>query len=109
MAVAGEAQIQTKRGEVVVLRDEVERAREAQAPLVAIERHAFDGLENPREMHRRAAHLRGDLGERPAPRGIAREDELGAIDKALVARTPVGFMGWARSQRTPHQWEGEAP
>src|SRR5258708_7395684 len=49
MAVAGEAQIQTKRGEVVVLRDEVERAREPQAPLVAIERHALDGLKYPRE------------------------------------------------------------
>ena len=52
MAVAGEAEVEPEGGQIVVLRKEVERARETQAQLVAIERHALDLLEHLRQVDR---------------------------------------------------------
>ena len=52
VAVAGEAEVESERGEVVVLREQVQRPRETQPEMIAIERQALDLLEHLREIHR---------------------------------------------------------
>ena len=72
MAVAGEAQVEARAVRSSYSAEQVERARQAQAQVVAIQRQALHLLEHLREIHRRAADFGGDLGQRPAPRQIAR-------------------------------------
>ena len=76
MTVAGEAEVEAKSGQVVILPEEIQRPREPQSQLVAIQRQTFDLLEDLRQINRRAAHFGGDLGQRPASRQIARQHEL---------------------------------
>ncbi len=52
MAVAGEAKVEAQDGEVVILSEKVQRARQAKAQLVTIQRQAFHLLEDLREIHR---------------------------------------------------------
>src|SRR3954468_1929310 len=61
MAVARKAEVRGQPGQVVALRELVERAREAQPQVVAIQRQAFHLLEHLREIHRRTADFRRDL------------------------------------------------
>ena len=44
MDVAGEAEIEAQRRQIVVLADQIERPRQPQPELVAIERDPFDTL-----------------------------------------------------------------
>ena len=85
MAVTGETQVEAQGRQIVVLTNQVERPRKPQPQLVAIERHAFDPLKHLREIDRRSTDFGGYLGECPAPRKIAGDHELHAIDEALLA------------------------
>src|SRR5262245_54943875 len=60
MAVAVEAEVETQRCQVVVLRQEIERARQSQPHLVAIQRKAFDLLKDLRQINGRMAGVGGD-------------------------------------------------
>src|SRR4051812_48267152 len=103
MAVAGEAELQAQRGEIVVLAEQIEGPREAQAQLIPIQRHAFHLLKDLREIYGRAADLGGDLSERPAARQICREYELHSIHEFLPthARLCVPLCAWP--ERTTHE------
>src|SRR5690242_2135252 len=68
MAVAGEAEVHAERGEVVISAKQIQGARQPQAEVVAIERHGFDLLKHLRQVDRRDADFRADLGKRPPPR-----------------------------------------
>src|SRR5690242_15293128 len=56
MAVAGEAELQTESGQVVILRQKIQRTRQPQAQLIAVQGETFDLLEDLREINGRAAH-----------------------------------------------------
>src|SRR5215212_2761930 len=107
VAVAGEAQIHAERGEVAVSAEQVQGARQPEAKVIAIERHGLDLLEHLRQIDRRDADLRADLGKRPPPRQIRRQDELGAVDQLAPARTGAGRMRCPFTQGAPHQGQGE--
>src|SRR5882762_2553864 len=62
VAVAGKAKVEAEGCEVVILSEKIQRARQAQSQLIAIQGHAFDLLENLREINRGAADFRGNLG-----------------------------------------------
>jgi hypothetical protein len=51
MTVTVEAEIEAQRGEVVILREQIERSSQSELHLVPIQRHAFDLLKNLREVH----------------------------------------------------------
>ena len=53
-------------------------------------------------------HFGGDLGQRPAPRQIAGQHELGPIDQPLASDAGAGRVRGARSQRPLHQGQGQA-
>ena len=52
MAVAGEAEIQAQRGQILILREEIQRAGQPQPQLVAIERHTLHLLKDLRQIDR---------------------------------------------------------
>ena len=54
-----------QRGEVVAVGESVQRAREPQVQLVAIQRHRFHLLEHLREVHGRHADLGRSFGSGP--------------------------------------------
>ena len=62
MAVAGEAEVQAQRGQILILREKIQRPRQAKAQLVAIERYALHLLEDLRQIDRGSSQLGGDLG-----------------------------------------------
>jgi hypothetical protein len=105
--VAGEAEVEAERGEIVGLRQQVQRPRQAQVQLVAIERHAFDGLEDLGEVDRRAPHLGGDLGQGPATGRIGAKHKLGAVGEPTASRRPADGAAGARSESAAGQGEGE--
>ena len=90
MAVAGEAEIEAQSGEVVVAGEEIESTRKAQTQLIAVQRQAFDLLENLREINGRAANFRGDFRERPTAGQVACENELDAVNEALASEAGAG-------------------
>jgi uncharacterized protein YdhG (YjbR/CyaY superfamily) len=108
MAVAGEAEVEAQRCEVMVLRKQMERAGKAQSQLIAIERHAFDLLKHLSEVDGRAANLGGDLGQGPAARRVACKHELDAIDQTAPSRASGGRMRCARPQCALRQGQGQA-
>src|SRR5262249_48681967 len=83
MTVAGKAEIEAERGQIVILAKEIERAGKAQPQLVAVERRRFHLLEDLGEIDRRDADLPGDLGECPAPCEIGGEHQLCPVDQFL--------------------------
>src|SRR5687768_18022076 len=70
MAVAGEAQIHAQCGEILRLAEQLERPRQPQAQLIAIQGRAFELLKHLSQINRRYADLRADVCERPASREI---------------------------------------
>ena len=66
--------------------EQMQRARQPQPQLIAIERHGLDLLENLRQIDRRDADLRRDLAQRPAPRQIRGQHQLGAVHQLPPAR-----------------------
>ena len=105
--MAGEAEVQAQGGEVVVLPEKIQRTRQAQPQLVAIQGQAFDLLEDLGQVHGGAAHLCGDLGQRPAACQITGEHELGPVHQALASDTGAGDVRGARPQRPLHQGQGQ--
>jgi hypothetical protein len=69
MAVAGEAEVEGQRGQVLRIAQQIERKGEPQLQLVAVERQAFDLLEDLGQVARRDA----DLGQGPAPAEVRRQ------------------------------------
>jgi hypothetical protein len=61
MAVAGKTKVQAQGRKILVAGEQIERSRQPQAQLVAIQRETFDLLENLGEVHRRAPHLITDF------------------------------------------------
>ena len=90
MAVAGEAEVHAERRQIVLAAKQVQRPRQPQAQMVAIERHRLDLLEHLRQINRRYPDFGGDLGQRPAPRQIRGQHELGAVDQLLPAGAGAG-------------------
>ena len=58
VTMAGEAEVQREGGYIVVLRDQVQRPRQAQAKVIAIQRESFDLLECLRQVHGGSADFR---------------------------------------------------
>src|SRR5215468_8206076 len=108
MTVTGEAKMERQGRQVIVLAKQIERSREPQPQLIAIERHAFDPLEGLREIDRRSANLCGNLMQRPAPREIAGQHQFYAIDQALLAETGTGGVRCARPEGTLGEHQGQA-
>src|SRR6266404_7338345 len=108
VTVAGKTQVERELAQVVVLAKQVECARETQAQLIAIQRQAFHLLEHLGEINRRDADVGGDLGECPASRQIAGEDEFGSIRKSLASAARARRVRCARSERALHQYQREA-
>src|SRR5262249_11768801 len=78
MTVTGEAEIEAQRGEVVILRQQIERSCESELHLTAIQRHAFHLLKDLREVDRGMANFGADLGQCPAPGRSARQHHFGS-------------------------------
>src|SRR5690242_20403019 len=77
--------------------------------LIAIERETLHLLECLCEIDgRAAADLGGNLGERPAPRQVGCEHELGAVDETPACEAPSCGPGAARSERAPDERQCEA-
>ena len=108
MTMAVETEVETQRREVVILREELQRPRESQPQLVAIERDPFDLLEYLREVNRRMADLGRNLRQGPPSRRIACEDEFCPVCEPLPSETPTWDMGGARSQRSSGKRQREA-
>src|SRR5258705_8264283 len=108
MAVAGEAEIQTKTGEVVATADQVESASQTEAELIPVQGHAFHLLEDLREIDGGAADFGGDVGQGPAARQIARQHELDAINEPLASDGGGRGVRRARSESALHQSQGKA-
>jgi hypothetical protein len=81
--MAGEAEIEAKCGQVVILPEKIQRSREPQAQLIAVQGLTFHLLEDLREIYRGAAYFGGDLGQCPSPGEIARQYKLGPIHQQL--------------------------
>src|SRR5215831_12933979 len=101
VAVAREAQIESESSEIVVLRKQVQRTCQPQPRLVAIQRYALHLLEELRQVNRRNADLGSDFGERPAPREVARQHELGSVHDLLPTDGAPRGMGRMKSQCPP--------
>ena len=52
VTVAVEAEVEAQRGEIVILRKEIERSSQPELLLVPIQRQPFDLLKDLREVHR---------------------------------------------------------
>ncbi len=65
-------------------------------------------LEHLREINRRAAYFRGDLGQRPAPRQIACQHELCPIHEQLASDSSASRVRGAWVERPLHQGQGQA-
>ena len=50
MTVTVEAEIEAQRGQVVILREQVERSSQSELHLIPVQRHAFDLLKHLREV-----------------------------------------------------------
>jgi hypothetical protein len=70
MAVTGKAQVETQAGEVVILTQQIQRPRQPQAQLIAVQWHTLHLLEQLSEIYRRDADLDCDLGQSPATRDV---------------------------------------
>src|ERR1700742_30817 len=87
MTVTGKTQVHAERSEVVVAREQIQRARQAQTQLILIQRQGFDTLKRLRQVDGRDADLCGDLSQRPSPRRIGSQHQLGAIHQLLASAT----------------------
>jgi hypothetical protein len=85
MAVTGEPYLEGKGGEVVETFEQIERSSESQPELITIERHALDLLKDLGEIYGRAMDFGGNIGEGPAAGQVGAEEELDAIDHALIS------------------------
>ena len=84
MAVAGKAELEADRGQVVMRSEQVERPCQPQTQVIAVKRHRFERLEKLGQIDRRDTHLRRDLAECPAASKIARKHQLRAVDQLLA-------------------------
>jgi hypothetical protein len=108
VAVAGEADLEGESGEVVVVRKKVEGAGEAEAELIPIEGHALNLLKDLGEVNGRAMDFGGYLGEGPTASEVGGEEELDAIDDALIAEATAWSAGGAWSEGALDEGEREA-
>ena len=108
MAVAGEAKVEAECAQVLVCSEQVQCARQPEMQLVAIERETLHLLECLRQIDGRAADLGGHLGERPAPREVGCEHELGAVDETPACEAPSRGPGAARAEPPPHERQRDA-
>jgi hypothetical protein len=108
VTVAGEAKVQAQRREVVVLSEKIERPRQPQPQLVAIQGQTFYLLEDLCEIHGRAPHFIGDVGQSPAPRQVTGQHELRPIHEPLAAGTCAGRVRRAGPERPLRQGQRQA-
>jgi hypothetical protein len=108
MTVARKAQLGGQCGQIVVLRNQVQRSGEAQPQLIAIEGNAFGLLEHLCQIYRRAADFRGDVRERPAPGKIAGQQDFDAVSQPAARTSRSGFVRCAWAQASANQGEHEA-
>src|SRR5215831_6913451 len=118
VAVTGESKVQTESGEVVIVRQKIQRPGQAQPQLVPIQRQPLHLLKDLRQVNGRSPDFRGDFSQRPSPREIAREDKLDSIYKLLPSNAGACRVRSARSQCSLHkgqrqalrfQWFGKVP
>ena len=96
--MTGEADFKSERCEIRVSIEQIERSRETELKLVAIEGHSLDLLEDLGEIDGGAMDFCGDVGEGPAAGEVGGEEELDAIDHALVAIGASGVPASARPE-----------
>src|SRR5262249_49621692 len=103
MAMAGKTEIERQGREVVAPRQQVQSARQPQPKVVAVQRYAFDLLEHLSEVDRGAAHLSGDVGERPASAEIAGEQDLHPINQTSPPVRGSGLVGCPWSEAPTYE------
>src|SRR5882757_234350 len=108
VAVTGEAEVKAQGCQIVVPCQKIQRTRQPQPQLVAIQRYAFDLLEDLSEIDGRAAYFSSNPGQGPASRGVAHEHELDPIHQTLMSSAGARCVGGAWAQRSPYQGQGEA-
>ena len=82
-----------------VLRQQIERTRQPQALLIAIERHALNLLKDLRQVDGRVADFGAERRERPPPGQIGRERDLRAVDDPAQTGRRAWHVRRARSER----------
>ena len=108
VAVAGEADFEGERRQVIVPVKEVEGAGETQPELVTVKGHAFHLLEDLGEIDRGAVDFGGYVGESPATSQVGGEEEFDAVDCALMPKCAGGVTCGARSEGTLNQGNRQA-
>ena len=108
MAVAVEPEVQAQRREVVISREKLQRSRQPQPQLVAIQGDPLNLLEYLREVHRGTPNLGRDLGKRPSSCWIAREYEFRPVSEPLSSSTRTWNVGGSYSQGTCGECQREA-
>src|SRR5581483_5760756 len=108
VTVARETELQAQCREIVVLVDQIERPRESEAQLIAVEWYPFDLLEHLRQIHRRStADFSRDVSQCPTPPRRTREHELRPVGKALVMDARSRRTRRPRTDRSPHERQRE--
>src|SRR5436190_1318389 len=108
MTVARETQVLGKIRQVVVPDDEIERSRQAQPQVIAIERQTLYLLKHLREIHGRATDLARDPGQRPAARQISRQQHLRPVYQPTARTTCTRDTRGARPEGARHQCERQS-
>src|SRR6187399_774016 len=108
MAVARETQVVSKVRQVVPPDDEIERARQAQPQVVAIERQTLHLLEHLREIHGGSADFARDPGQRPAARQISRQQHFRPIYQPAARTTCTRNTRGARPEGARYQSERQS-
>src|SRR6266851_6373052 len=103
MAVAGKAEIKAESGQVIILRERVQRPCKPESQLITIQWEPFHLLEHLREINWGTAHFRCDFSKCPASRQIAGQHKFHPIDQPLSANAGAGCVGGARTERTPNE------
>ena len=106
--MSGKAQFGGQCGQIVVLRNQVQRSGETQPQVIAIEGNAFGLLEHLRQIYRRAAYFCGDVRECPAPGKIAGQQDFDAVSQPAARMSRTGFVRCAWAQASANQGEHEA-
>ena len=105
MAVARESDAQCDISEVFAVGEQVQRAGQAQAQVIAIERKPFHLLKDLGEINGGSADLRRDLGERPTMGQIACEQQFHAIHQLAPRGCRARLVRRARPETAPDEVE----
>jgi hypothetical protein len=106
--VAIEPEIQAQGRQVVISREKLQRSRQPQPQLIAIQGDPFNLLEYLREVHRGTPNFGRDLGKRPSSCRIAREYEFRPVGEPLSLDTRTWNMGGSYSQGSLGECQREA-